>query len=129
MKRRYRAATLFSLLFFSFSVPANGTDVLPAVGPADDGTLPALTAIAGRGMMDSPAYGYLTELSDNVGARVTGTPEGERAIEWGLAKMRSIGLENVRAESFSVWRGWTRISAGAELLAPVRRRLTWGLHN
>ena len=44
-------------------------------GPDEDGTKPALTKIAGEGMMNSHAFQYLTELSDNVGARVTGTPE------------------------------------------------------
>jgi Zn-dependent M28 family amino/carboxypeptidase len=37
--------------------------------------------------------------------------------------MRAIGLENVHAENFSVWRGWTRGVAQAELLTPIRRPL------
>src|SRR6266478_5678813 len=39
-------------------------------GPDEDGTKPALTKIAGEGMMNSHAFEYLTELSDKVGARV-----------------------------------------------------------
>jgi carboxypeptidase Q len=74
-------------------------------------------------MMNSHAFEYLTELSDKVGARVTGTPEAQKAIDWGIAKMRGIGLENVRAEKWQLWRGWKRGSAEAELLAPARRRL------
>ena len=34
-----------------------------------------------------------------------------------------IGLENVHTESWQLFRGWTRISAAAELLSPVHRRL------
>src|ERR1700682_743307 len=68
-------------------------------GPDEDGTKPALTKIAGEGMMNSHAFEYLTELSDNVGARVTGTLEAQKAIDWGIAKMRTIGLENVHAEN------------------------------
>ena len=124
MKRGLCAAILFSVLYFSFCPLARGTDVLPADAPAGDGTLPALTSIAGRGMMDSPAYGYLQELSDDIGARVTGSAQAARAVEWGLAKMKSLGLENVHAETWTMWRGWTRISARAELFAPVHRRLT-----
>ncbi|HEY2546661.1 MAG TPA: hypothetical protein VGI46_11395, partial [Candidatus Acidoferrum sp.] len=60
-----------------------------AKGPNEDGTKPALAKIAGEGMLDSHAFQYLTELSDDVGARVTGSPQAQRAVEWGLAKMRA----------------------------------------
>jgi Zn-dependent M28 family amino/carboxypeptidase len=92
-------------------------------GPDEDGTKPALTKIAGEGMMNSHAFDYLTELSDNVGARVTGTPEAQEAIAWGMGKMRSIGLENVHAEKWQLWRGWRRGTADAELLSPIRHKL------
>jgi carboxypeptidase Q len=92
-------------------------------GPDEDGTKPALTRIAGEGMMNSHTFEYLTELSDNVGARVTGTPEAQKAIDWGIAKMRGIGLENVHAEKWQLWRGWKRGSADAELLSPTRHKL------
>jgi hypothetical protein len=92
-------------------------------GPDEDGTKPALTKIAGEGMMNSHAFQFLTELSDKVGARVTGTPEAQKAIDWGIAKMRGIGLENVRAEKWQLWRGWRRGTAEAELVAPARHKL------
>jgi carboxypeptidase Q len=94
-----------------------------AKGPNEDGTKPALVKIAGEGMLDSHAYQYLTELSDDVGARVTGSPQAQKAIEWGLVKMKAIGLENVHAEKWQLWRGWTRGTAEAEMLAPIRRPL------
>src|SRR5712691_13144642 len=92
-------------------------------GPNEDGTKPALAKIAGEGMMKSHAFQYLTELSDNVGARVTGTAEAQKAVDWGIAKMRGIGLENVHAEKWQLWRGWKRGSADAELLSPMRHKL------
>ena len=94
-----------------------------APGPNEDGTAPALARVAGEGMVRSHAFDYLTELSDDVGARVTGTPQAQKAIEWGAAKMKAIGLENVRAEKWQMWRGWTRGTADAEMFAPVRRKL------
>jgi hypothetical protein len=77
----------------ALAVRAN--DVAKPKGPEEDGTLPALVKIAGESTMDSHAFEYLTELSDEVGARVTGTPSGQRSIDWGLAKMKAIGLQNV----------------------------------
>jgi carboxypeptidase Q len=92
-------------------------------GPDEDGTKPALVRIAGEGMLDSHAFQYLTELSDDVGSRLTGSPQAQRAVEWGMAKMRAMGLENVHAEKWQLWRGWTRGAAQAELLTPIRRPL------
>jgi Zn-dependent M28 family amino/carboxypeptidase len=92
-------------------------------GPDEDGTKPALVKIAGEGMMDSHAFQYLTELSDDIGARVTGTPAERKAEDWGVAKMKAIGLENVHKEKYQLWRGWTRGAAQGELLEPMRKPL------
>src|SRR5258708_17145340 len=88
-----------------------------------DTTKPGLVKIAGNATMDSPAFQILTELSDDVGARVTGSPEARKAIDWGSAKMKSIGLENVHTEKWNLWKGWTRGTAEAEMLAPLHRPL------
>jgi carboxypeptidase Q len=89
----------------------------------EEATKTALVKIAGEGLVESHAYEYLTQLSDDVGARVTGSAQSQKAVDWSLAKMRAIGLENVHAEKFQIWRGWTRGSAQAELTAPIHRRI------
>jgi len=121
--RKFLASVGISVLGLSLAraQPAQGDDRFK--GPDEDGTKPALVKIAGEGMMNSHAFQYLTELSDNVGARVTGTPEAQRAIDWVIAKMRAIGLENVHAEKWQLWRGWKRGTADAELLTPIRHKL------
>jgi len=91
--------------------------------PLNDGTMPALSAIAGQGMMDSHAYEYLEQLSDDIGARLTGSPQCNTAIQWALEKMRSIGLQNVHAEPYQISHGWTRISASAEIISPAPHKL------
>ncbi|MGH9351205.1 MAG: hypothetical protein ACRD2G_03445, partial [Terriglobia bacterium] len=93
-------------------------------GPATDGTLPGLTAIAGRGMMQSDAYSELEYLSDYIGPRLTGTPGAKQAVRWGVERMKAIGLENVRTESYPVFLGWTRGPASAEILSPAHHALT-----
>jgi carboxypeptidase Q len=92
-------------------------------GPDEDGTKSALVKIAGEGLMESHAFQFLTELSDDVGARVTGSTEERKAEEWGVTKMKAMGLENVHTEKYQIWRGWTRGTADAELLTPVRHKL------
>ena len=120
--KNYLLEMLLGVLLSASAVLAN--DVAKPKGPEEDGTLPALVKIAGEGTMDSHAFEYLTELSDEVGARVTGTPAGQKSIDWGLAKMKAVGLQNVHAEKWSLWKGWARGKAEAELLAPIRHPLT-----
>jgi carboxypeptidase Q len=119
-----RIVTLLSAMFLLACPLFAANDATPEpASPAADGTLPSLTAIAGEGMVGSHAYDYLEELSDDIGGRVTGSPACARAIQWGVEKMKSIGLQNVHTEKWQLSRGWTRVSADAELLSPVKRRL------
>jgi len=122
--RRFLAGLTFVVAGVSLGgMQARGDDRAPAPGPDADGTKPALTRIAGEGLMNSHAFEFLTQLSDDVGARVTGSPAERRAEEWGAAKMKSIGLENVHTEKYTIWRGWMRGTAEGEVLAPVRHKL------
>src|SRR5262249_45877496 len=122
--QRFCAGLAFVVASLSLSAAqVRGDDRAPSPGPDADGTKPALVRIAGEGMMNSHAFGFLTEVSDEIGGRVTGTPTERKAEEWGAAKMKSIGLENVHTEKYTIWRGWTRGTAEGEILAPVRHKL------
>lgn len=105
------------------AAPVLANDKMPPKGPSEDGTGPALTKIAGEATMNSHAFEYLAELSDEIGARVTGSPAEHKAEEWGAAKMKAIGLENVHLEKYTIWKGWTRGTADVQMLAPVPRKL------
>ena len=121
MKKKFVA---MALAFLLAGLAASANDAVSPKGPEEDGTKPALTAITGEGFYNSQAFNYLTQLSDDIGGRVTGSPEGQKGIDWGVAKMKSIGLANVHAEKWSMWKGWMRGTASAELLEPLHRTLT-----
>jgi len=92
----------FVIALVTFSIAAEAP---PPPAPSADGTMPALVSIAGHGMMDAHPYSDLEELSDMIGGRVTGSPEAAKAVEWGVVKMKAIGLENVHAEMWQLSRG------------------------
>ena len=121
LSRPLQLALWGALFWVPLGLGANSGAEPPS--PSEDGTLPALAVIAGQGMMACHPYEDLEELSDQIGGRVTGSPEAERAIEWGAAKMRALGLQDVHTEKWPLSRGWARVSANAELLEPIHRRL------
>jgi len=114
-----RRLTRLTATFFLTAVATLAAQT-PPPGPAEDGTLQALLKIAGTGAMRSRAFDYLTQLGDEVGPRVTGAPGMWKAVEWGIARMKAMGLENVRAERYPMWRGWTRGTAEMVMLTPRR---------
>ncbi len=123
MKSIFTSAVLLCLLASSMAFAADAAPS-PAPTPAQDGTLPALTSIAGQATLNNHALDYLEELSDTIGGRVTGSPQANEAVKWGMAKMQAIGLTNVHAEKWQISHGWTRGSANASLVAPIQRPLT-----
>ena len=68
---------------------------------------------------DSAAWNRIAELTETFGARFSGTPQLERAIDWVIARMKEDGLDNVRGEPVMVPR-WVR---GAESLVMTQPRL------
>jgi len=114
---------VFAIFIFAAHSTFSGTSASDTPSPMDDGTIKALAAVAGAGTMQTHTYQYLEELSDDIGSRVTGSPEAAKAIAWGVEKMKGIGLENVHTEAWPLSRGWTRISANAEIISPIHRHL------
>lgn len=123
--RKFLFSSSAALVLLScFALRGMAANSAEPASPAQDGTLPALTAIAGQGMMSPEAYDDLEELSDYIGGRVTGSPQAAKAVEWGMQKMKAMGLENVHAEKWQISHGWTRGVAEAEVTAPIHRHLS-----
>ena len=68
----------------------------------------------------------LRQLTDDIGARLAGSPAYERAAQWAAAKLRDAGLTNVRLEEFTMPNGWQRGPAHARIVAPAVRPLHVG---
>lgn len=72
---------------------------------------------------ESRAHLIACELADRVGPRLAGSEGDRKAVEWALAKMKEIGLANVRAEPVTV-PYWERIREEAAVVSPVAQPLS-----
>lgn len=102
--------------------------LLPCVASAQSAAIftPAQTAQAAAlrdaALKDTRAYGLIDSLVTEVGARPAGSLNDGRAVEWALAKMRQLGLSNVRAEPVPV-KVWRQGPVNLEITAPFPHKL------
>jgi carboxypeptidase Q len=61
----------------------------------------------------------LRRLTDEVGGRVTGSPEMAKAVDWALAAFRAAGIE-VHTEKYTLPVTWSEGDTRLELLGPVK---------
>jgi hypothetical protein len=73
-------------------------------------------------LADNDGYAKLAYLCDRIGARLSGMPSLDRAIQWSAATMKSDGLSNVRVIPVKVPK-WVRGAESAQLLAPENKPL------
>lgn len=71
----------------------------------------------------SRAYDWLEELCDDIGHRLSGSPQAEEAVRWGRDRLRSFGLDQVRLQSIMVHK-WVRgRPEEIEMVSPRRQTL------
>jgi len=111
-----RAALLLLLVLLPVTVVADSTSAW-----LDAYRAPAARLIA-EATRDNFAWERLAVLTDTIGARLSGSPQLDRAIAWAVAEMKRDGLDNVHTEKVMVPK-WVRGSESAELIEPSRRAL------
>jgi carboxypeptidase Q len=70
-------------------------------------------------MGPSPMQENLRRLTDEIGGRVTGTPEMAKAIDWGVASFRAAGID-VHTEKYTLPVTWSEGDTRLDLLGPVK---------
>lgn len=68
-------------------------------------------------MGESPLEGNLRRLTDEIGGRVSGSPEYAKAVAWGIAGFRAAGVE-VHTEKFMLPTAWSEGASRLELSGP-----------
>jgi carboxypeptidase Q len=70
-------------------------------------------------MGSSPMEENLRRLTDEIGGRVTGSPEMAKAVEWGAGAFRAAGVD-VHTEKYMLPVTWSEGDTRLELLGPVK---------
>src|SRR5688500_16284669 len=96
----------------------NGSTPAPWLAPLRDDAARLMKAATA----DDFAWQRLAELTDTHGARLSGSDNLRRAIDWAAAAMKADGLENVRIEPVMVQR-WVRGHERAEIVEPPHHEL------
>jgi hypothetical protein len=130
MMHRLRAVVLFvQLMVLAFSLqaadkpkpaPAPAADpyveVQPAVETVDLGMY---ARIRDEGINHSHVMEFASALMDGIGARLTGSPNLQRANEWTRETLTKLGLENAHLEDWGEFGlGWRQLNAWARMTAP-----------
>lgn len=95
-----------SLLFLSTSAAFAGSD------------LDMANKIRSEGFYNSEVMHTLERLTDEIGPRLSGSPQMKAANQWTLEKLKDWGLENAYLDPFEFGRGWSHDSATINLLSP-----------
>lgn len=131
---RSRSFSFTSLLVYLFVFPLSAqlppvktdplrpTQVIPgaaACSPTEASSCAQAAAkITPIVMGDSPLEENLRRLTDDIGGRVTGSPEMAKAVDWAVAAFHAAGVD-VHTEQYTLPHGWSEGATHLEVLGPV----------
>jgi len=84
----------------------------------------AAESILGRALTDGATLATLTDLTDRIGPRLSGSPGAAEAVRWGVQQLKGAGV-TVKTEAVTV-PGWVRGEERGEILAGPGHG-TWSL--
>ncbi len=116
MRRPVLAAALLPVSLLLAALPAGflaADDDRP-----EKADLAAVTRIRDESFNRSKAQETLSNLADEIGPRLTGSPNHRRAAEWAKKQFESMGLANVRIEPVPFGRGWVLERVAVHMVAP-----------
>jgi len=84
----------------------------------------SVVKLGGYLMVAGKAYEYDRELADEIGPRLTGSANYEKATDWAVAEFTRLGLTNVHKETWEIPATWEpETLATARMILPHEQRL------
>ena len=77
-------------------------------------------AVMQEEMKPSPLQENLRVLTDEIGGRVPGTPQFDKAAQWAIAAFKAAGADSVRTEEFTIPQSWTEGDTQINVVAPEK---------
>jgi carboxypeptidase Q len=104
---------IFSIVVLVF------TGSMVAFAGTDDPDLTVVTEIRQEGFRHSQVMNILTGLTDEIGPRLTGSPNMKKANEWTRERLTEFGLVNGHLEPWGPFgRGWSNEFTSVRMLSP-----------
>lgn len=119
----YRKGQLFGAVAGALFLCASAATAPAASAAEEPVDLDMINRIMDQGSNHSEVMETLRQMTDEIGPRLTGTPEMRAANDWALAKFREWGLEKAHLEGFDFGRGWSFERSVVRMTAPRRRQL------
>jgi hypothetical protein len=94
--------------------------VMPSIAAAPGETvdLQMITQIRQEGFRNSQVMKFLSEITDQFGGRVTGSPSMKAANEWTMHELEKMGLVNAHLEAYPFGRGWEMEGSEVRMVSP-----------
>jgi carboxypeptidase Q len=93
--------------------------VVPALWSQEKVDLETISRIRNEGFRNSKVMEFATGLMDNIGERLTGSPNMKRANEWTRDQFTAMGLSNAHLEAWGPFgRGWANQYINARMTSP-----------
>jgi carboxypeptidase Q len=83
-----------------------------------DSDLDMENKIRAEGFYNSEVMHTLEQLTDEIGPRLSGSPQMKKANEWTLNKLKNWGLKNAYLDPFEFGRGWSHDAASIHVISP-----------
>jgi hypothetical protein len=82
-----------------------------------------VTRIRQEGFRNSKVMDYAEALTDEIGGRLTGSPNMKRANEWTRDEFTKMGLVNAHLEPWKFGRGWVADNVSVRMIQPDQQQL------
>jgi carboxypeptidase Q len=83
-----------------------------------------MNRVIDQGLNHSQVMQIAEHLMDQIGPRLTNSPQMRQAETWTQAQFKTWGLKNIRKEGFDFGRGWSIVSSSVRMTAPRIIQLT-----
>jgi carboxypeptidase Q len=115
-----RAMKPIHALFFVAIACAAAIPARPANG---NSTEAIASSLRDKALRDSVAWDFVSELTTRFGPRPAGSAAELAAAQWSERRLKALGFENVRIETFPIM-AWVRGSERGEITAPALQPLS-----